>query len=66
MTVNDIDLNAACMTIRAYAAQLELLMRDGRLLALADALATIECEAREAGYITNDLIRPQSELAVVK
>ena len=56
MTINDIALNTSCLKVRAHALRLEALMRDGKLHALADALAEIECEAREGGYRVNDLM----------
>lgn len=63
MTVNNLALNESCFKIRAAAGRLEELMREGRIHALGDALATIECEAREGGYLVNDLMRPTNELA---
>ena len=56
MTINNVDLNASCLKIRALAGKLEECMRDARVSALCEALADIECEAREAGYLVNDMI----------
>lgn len=56
MTINNIALNESCMKIRLAAGKLELLMRDGKVSDLCEALATIECEAREGGYLVNDMV----------
>ena len=56
VTINNVDLNASCLKIRALAGKLEECMRDARVSALCEALADIECEAREAGYLVNDMI----------
>ena len=59
MTINDTQLNESCSRIRHAAGLLEELMRDGKVHALGDVLALIECEAREGGYKVNDLMWPK-------
>jgi hypothetical protein len=59
MTINNLSLNESCLKIRAMAGRLEALMRDAKVSDLCEALATIECEAREAGYLVNDMVWPK-------
>jgi hypothetical protein len=59
VTINNLPLNESCVKIRALADSLPILMRDGRVSDLCEALATIECEAREAGYLVNDMVWPR-------
>lgn len=56
VTINHLSLNESCLKIRQAADKLPELMRDGRVSDLCEALATIECEAREAGYLVNDMV----------
>lgn len=56
MTVNNLLLNDSCLKIRTAAGKLPELMRDGKISELCEALATIECEAREGGYLVNDMV----------
>lgn len=56
MTCNDVKLNASCLLIRKASRRLEHLLREGKIHALGDVLATIECEAREGGYLVNNMM----------
>jgi hypothetical protein len=59
MTLNHLPLTESTLKIIAKANELERIVRDGRISDLCEALGTIECEAREAGYIVNDMIWPR-------
>jgi hypothetical protein len=59
MTINNLPLTESTLKIIERANHLERLMRDGKVSDLCEALGTIECEAREAGYIVNDMIWPR-------
>lgn len=56
MTINNIPLTECTRKLHANIGELDKLIRDGRLSDLCEALATIECEAREAGYIINQMV----------
>lgn len=59
MTINNPKLCESHLKIIQEAGMLERYVRDGKLSDLLEALGTIECEAREAGYIINDMVYPR-------
>jgi hypothetical protein len=56
MTINNPKLCESNLKIIQEAGKLERYVRDGKLSDLCEALGTIECEAREAGYIINNMV----------
>lgn len=55
-TINNIPLTECTRKLHTHVGELDKLIRDGRLSDLCEALGTIECEAREAGYIINNMV----------
>lgn len=56
MTNNYPELCGVETTLRALTNKLNMAMREGTLLAVADALAAIQVEAREAEYAVNSIM----------
>lgn len=56
MTINNLPLTECTRKLHASIGVIDELVRDGRISDLCEALATIECEAREAGYIINSMV----------
>ena len=56
-TINNLPLNEGCLLIRKLADKLPEMMREGRVSDLCEALGTIESEARNAGWLVNDMVR---------
>jgi hypothetical protein len=59
MTINNIKLSESTLKILHEAGHLERYIREGQISNLCEALGTIECEAREAGYIINNMVWPR-------
>lgn len=55
-TINNIDFTECTVKLHKNVGELDSLIREGRLSDVCEALATIECEAREAGYIINNMV----------
>lgn len=55
MTINDLQLNEACIAIRALAEKLPFYMRDGRVADLESTIGQINEASVKAGYRLNDL-----------
>lgn len=56
MTINSLPLTTCTVELHRKIGELDMLIREGRVSDLCEALATIECEAREAGYIINNMV----------